>query len=337
MACSRVLLWFVFAISSSILSFSSAEKEYVLTLDHSNFSQVVSKNKFIVMRLESIANIGELYPSCLSDRCGHCKNLAPEYEKAASVLSSHDPPVALAKVDADAEENKGLAEQFELQGSLIDDNKVFVVGIFPILSGEEFENFTVLADKLRSDYDFGHTTNAELLPRGESPVTIPTISFQKFDVDDLEKFIVDSSIPLVTLFDQSPTNQPFLIKYFESPNAKAMLFLDFNHEHIDGFKSKYTDVAGLYKGKGLSFLLGDVKASQAALQDGSNNDIPSDTFEVQGYPTLYFKSSSGKVLAYEGNRTKEDIVDFIQKHRDGETIQAMATTTTTESAGKDEL
>ncbi|KAI3717609.1 hypothetical protein L1987_69336 [Smallanthus sonchifolius] len=68
------------------------------------------------MESESFANIGELHLSCLSDRCGHCKNLAPEYEKPASVLSRHDPPIALAKVDADAEEYKGLAEKFEIQG-----------------------------------------------------------------------------------------------------------------------------------------------------------------------------------------------------------------------------
>ncbi|KAK9062091.1 hypothetical protein SSX86_019276 [Deinandra increscens subsp. villosa] len=518
MASSRVYtLLFLFAILSSFSSATEAEaeKEYVLTLDHSNFSEVVSKHKFIVV---------EFY----APWCGHCKSLAPEYEQAASVLSSHDPPVALAKVDANAEENKGLAEQFGIQGfptikilknggdvvqdykgpreaagiidflkkqvgpasfevktpedvgSLIDDKKIFVVGIFPTFSGEEFENFTIVADKLRSDYDFGHTTNAQLIPRGESTVTTPTIrllkpfdelfvDFQKFDVDVLEKFIVDSSIPLVTLFDQSPTNQPFLVKYFESPDAKAMLFLDFSHEHIDAFKSKYADVAGLYKGKGLNFLLGDLKASQAALQyfglkedqapvvvvqnskglkfinknvevdqlapwlkdyvdgnvkpfvksepipetndepvkvvvanslqdmvldskknilleiyapwcghckklapildevavsfendaavmiakfvsshlfcyflassgdDGSNNDIPSETFEVEGYPTLYFKASSGEVLRYEGNRTKEDIIDFIQKHRDDEvTATATATATSTES-GKDEL
>ncbi|GKA82598.1 disulfide-isomerase-like protein [Tanacetum coccineum] len=66
--------------------------------------------------------------------------------------------------------------------------------------------------------------------------------------------------------------------------------------------------------------------------DGSNNDIPSDTFEVQGYPTLYFRSSSGKVVPYEGNRTKEDIIEFIQKNREGETSQ-----TTTIESGKDEL
>lgn len=55
MAFSRVytaLFFCVFAIISSCVSISSAteaEKEYVLTLDHSNFTEVVSKHKFIVV------------------------------------------------------------------------------------------------------------------------------------------------------------------------------------------------------------------------------------------------------------------------------------------------
>lgn len=51
--------------------------------------------------------------------------------------------------------------------------------MFPKFSGEEFENFTAVAEKLRSDYEFGHTTDAKLLPRGESSVSGPVIRLLK--------------------------------------------------------------------------------------------------------------------------------------------------------------
>jgi len=49
--------------------------------------------------------------------------------------------------------------------------------------------------------------------------------------------------------------------------------------------------------------------------DATVNDIPSDTFDVQGYPTLYFRSASGTLSQYDGDRTKEAIIEFIQKNR----------------------
>lgn len=467
-----------------------------MTLDHSNFSDTVSKHNFIVV---------EFY----APWCGHCKKLAPEYEKAASQLSSHDPPIVLAKVDANEEANKELASQYEIRGfptikilrnggktiqeykgpreadgiveylkkqsgpasteiksaedasSFIDEKKVVIVGVFPNFSGEEFENYTALAEKLRSDYEFGHTQNAKLLPRGESSVTGPVvrlfkpfdelfIDFKDFKVDALEKFVEESSIPIVTFFNSDASNHPFVIKFFNSPNAKAMLFMNFSSEGPEPIQSKYREVAEQYKGQGISFLLGDLEASQGAFQyfglqerqvpliiiqtndgqkylkpnldadqiapwlkdykdgkvppfrksepipqennepvkvvvadslqdmvfnsgknvllefyapwcghckklapildevavsyqndadvviakfDATANDIPGDTFEVQGYPTVVFRSASGKIVPYEGDRTKEDIVDFIENNRD----KAAPQEPVKEESGKDEL
>lgn len=39
-------------------------------------------------------------------RCGHCKNLAPEYEKLANAFAGED-EVVIAKVDADAHRDLG--------------------------------------------------------------------------------------------------------------------------------------------------------------------------------------------------------------------------------------
>lgn len=474
----------------------------MLTLDHSNFTDTVSKHKFIVV---------EFY----APWCGHCKKLAPEYEKAASVLSSYEPPIVLAKVDASEEVNKEIASEQDIKGfptlkifrdggkavqeykgprdadgivaylkkqsgpasaeiksvedaaSVIDDKKIVVVGVFPKLSGEEYENYTALAEKLRSEYDFGHTLDAKLLPRGESSVAGPVVrlfkpfdelfvDFKDFHVDALEKFVEESSIPIVTLFNNDPNNHPFVIKFFNSPNAKAMLFLNLSGEGAESFKSKYHEVAEQHKGEGISFLLGDLEASQGAFQyfglqesqvpliivqtidgqkylkpnlepdhiapwvkeykegkvlpykksepvpaennepvkvvvadslqdivfnsgknvliefyapwcghckklapildevaisyqndadvtiaklDATANDIPNDTFEVQGYPTLYFRSASGKIVPYEGDRTKEDIIDFIEKNRDkiGSQEPVKEETAKDETAKKDEL
>ncbi|PIN10221.1 Protein disulfide isomerase (prolyl 4-hydroxylase beta subunit) [Handroanthus impetiginosus] len=476
----------VFTITGSICGSASAEesesesesKEFVVTLDHSNFTEFVAKHKFIVV---------EFY----APWCGHCKKLAPEYEKAASILSTNDPPVVLAKVDANEEKNKAIATEFEVRGfptikilryggsvvqeykgprdadgivaylkkqsgpasseiksaedasSIVDSDKILVVGVFPEFSGEKFENFTTLAERLRADYDFGHTLDAKLLPRGDSSAAGPLVrlfkpfdelfvDFQEFDVDALVKFVEETSTPTVTLFNKDPKHHPFVMKYFNSPNVKAMLFLNFSTEQFDAFQSKYHEVAQLYKGQDLSFLMGDVEASQGAFQyfglkeeqvpliiiqtndgqkylkrnvepdqiaswvkdfkdgnvqpykksepipevnnepvkvvvadslqdivfnsgknvllefyapwcghcknlapildevaasfqndadviiakiDATANDIPPDTFDVKGYPTLYFRSSTGNLLNYDGGRTKEDIINFIQKNR----------------------
>lgn len=505
---SRVWCGVLFAVALvAALSVSPAVAEEevvvekVLTLDHSNFSDVVEKSSFIVV---------EFY----APWCGHCKALAPEYEKAASILSSHDPPIVLAKVDANEEVNRDLASQFQIQGfptikilrnggksvqeyngpreadgiaeylkkqvgspsteiksvedatSLVDEKNIFVVGVFPKFSGEEFENFMALADKLRSDYDFIHTLDAKHLPRGEA-VSKPTLRVLKpfdelfvdsedFDVDAMEKFIKDSTIPIVTVWNSDPSNHAYVNKFFEGPGSKAMLFANFSKEQ-DQFEAKYKNVATLYKNKGISFMFGDVDVTQNAFQyfglkeeqaplviiqkedgqkylkanvepdqieswvkdfvegqvkpyirsepipeandepvkvvvrhsiqdivfnsgknvliefyapwcghckklapildevavsfendpnvlitkfDATANDVPSDKFDVKGFPTVYFRSSSGDLLQYEGDRTKEDIISYINANRGDKPAQsssAESESVDNEDSVKDEL
>ncbi|CAF0944956.1 unnamed protein product [Adineta steineri] len=82
----RSVLFFALFIGFLACTYASD----VLTLTDSDFETKVKQHDVL---------LAEFY----APWCGHCKRLAPEYEKAATALLKSDPPVALAKVDCTVE------------------------------------------------------------------------------------------------------------------------------------------------------------------------------------------------------------------------------------------
>ncbi|KAL2528100.1 Protein disulfide isomerase-like 1-1 [Forsythia ovata] len=77
----------------------------------------------------------------------------------------------------------------------------------------------------------------------------------------MDKFIEEASIPVGTIFYNDPSNHPYVNKFFDSPNAKVLQLCVLNWrpiKELDSFQSTYKDVAKQSKGKGISFLLGDL-------------------------------------------------------------------------------
>jgi protein disulfide-isomerase A1 len=69
-------------------------------------------------------------------------------------------------------------------------NVLLQVGVFPEFAGVDYENFMAIALKKRSDYDFFHTSDAGILPRGDQVVKGPVVRlFKPFD-----ELFVDSQV-----------------------------------------------------------------------------------------------------------------------------------------------
>ena len=75
--------------------------ENVAVLDPDNFEEFVSDQPYTIV---------EFY----APWCGHCKSLAPEWAAAAGKTRKLNPPVILAKVDAD--KHSALAQKYDVSG-----------------------------------------------------------------------------------------------------------------------------------------------------------------------------------------------------------------------------
>ncbi|XGW21347.1 hypothetical protein V3C99_004363 [Haemonchus contortus] len=73
----------------------------VLEYTDSNFDELISSHEVALVKF-------------YAPWCGHCKKLAPEFDKAATKLKSNDPPITLIKVDCTVE--KATCDKFGVKG-----------------------------------------------------------------------------------------------------------------------------------------------------------------------------------------------------------------------------
>ncbi|XP_057540671.1 protein disulfide-isomerase-like [Amaranthus tricolor] len=129
----------------------------------------------------------------------------------------------------------------------------------------------------------------------------------RIDNGKLELFLRSQPIP-------QENNEPVKVVVLDSLqdmvfNSRKDVFLEFYApwcEHCNNLAPILDEVAILYE-KDPNILI--------AKYDKSANDIPSGAFEVQGFPIMYFIKKNGEIIKYDGGRTKEDLISFIEEHK----------------------
>jgi protein disulfide-isomerase A1 len=254
----------------------------VATLTNANFDEFIKTSKVALVKF-------------YAPWCGHCKVLAPEFEKAAETLAGE---VHLAEIDCDAQNEKEICGKFQIRGyptlkvftdgvpmdyvgtreaagiisymkkftapvvtllegdkvqEFIDSDRVVIIGFGDKAEGAEFEQFTLAANKFRTTFAFGWSTDATALAKhakGNKGIVL----FKKFDDGksvftgsiteaDISKFVETESIPLMD--DIGPSNYQ---TYMESGLPLVYLFTS-NADERKAAGSVVEPLAKTYKGK----------------------------------------------------------------------------------------
>lgn len=218
--------------------------------------------------------------------CGHCKKLAPVYEELATNFEFAKDKVSIAKVDADAE--KELGRRFGVQG-------------FPTLKWFDGKSDTP------TDYQGGR--DLESLSSFISEKTGLKIKTKKAAASAVE-MLTDRSFKAEIGGDKD------VLVAFTAPWCGRMLKLFLYHFYSDftnlvadckSLAPVWEQVAADYASEP-NILIAKVDA------EAENSKATAQDQGVKSYPTIkYFPKGSTNPEPYEGGRTEQDILSFMNE------------------------
>lgn len=319
----------VAAFAASNLHLAAGE-EAVITGTKDNFDKLVADNP------EGL--LAEFY----APWCGHCKKLTPEYESAAKKLIASGSKVPLVKVDATVETK--LGETYKVNG--YPTLKWFVGGQATDYDGpRESEGIVTWIKSMTGPA----VTDSE--PKGDEPFAVTYYGADKSvfeevaktnrkkaawffvekagakkmvvkhvgegelitettDKAEMEKFFKDNEFPLYGALDGDSFG-----KYMEKGNGMVWTLLEMTPENmkekVEASRTMMTEVA-----KALS----EDKYSVTWTNTVEFKKVLESMFGITEFPRVVVQTKIGdkKNFIYDGEITKEKILDFVSKVKSGE-------------------
>jgi len=243
-----------------------AEDVFVVT--DANIDEVLKENDFVLI---------EFY----APWCGHCKSLAPEYEKAATALKDYEPNVVIAKCDATAETE--AAKKYGVQG-------------FPTLKW--FVNGEV------SDYGGGRTepTIISWVKKKTGPATTDITT-----TEELESFKDSGDVVVVGVFETKEASAAFA-KSAQAEEEAAFGLIIGNAEVAKAAEVEGEGIVVFKKfDEGRAAYEGDVSDSAAISEFVSGNLLPLIVpFSQENAPKIF------------GGKIKSHVLLFVNKEKESE-------------------
>jgi len=191
-------------------------EEGVLVLNAENFDEVTASKDLVLV---------EFY----APWCGHCKNLAPHYAKAAAELEPLG--ISLAKVNADTDENRPLASRFDVKG--FPTLKVFRKGAAPTDYEGGRTTDTIVAYMKRQNQPAVSVlnTSADVQALADGKDVVVVAFFDKEDSEEEKKFTAVANALRNTYTFASVTGQPSIATEHGAEGAySVVLFKPFDEK-----------------------------------------------------------------------------------------------------------